>query len=114
VDPNADEVAGMHRLEVEWFERLVDDPRTSVSGGSGRREHEQPPRRDHADAKRQVTGVDQMDGHSSVQCAEEIVDAAGSRWRRKLVVIITFLRGPSRLAEAPRLRHLAGRRCSRK
>jgi hypothetical protein len=50
-----------------------------MKGGSRRREHEQPPRRDHADAKRQVTGVYQMDGHRFGQFANEIIDAVGSR-----------------------------------
>ena len=73
VNPNPDDVARMHALEIKGLERLVDDAWAPVCGGCGRAQHEQPARRDHADTEGQMTGVHQVDGHRSPRQTEETV-----------------------------------------
>ena len=63
VDPDSDDVTGVDRVEIEWLERLINDVRRTVRGRRGRAEHEQPARRDHANAEREMARVHQMDGH---------------------------------------------------
>jgi hypothetical protein len=63
VNADSDDIAGSNRLDREGFQGLVRDLRTPIRRRSRRREDEEPPRCDHADAKREVTWIHQMNRH---------------------------------------------------
>jgi hypothetical protein len=58
-----DHVARADRVEVELFERLVDDVRVAVLLGRGGRQNIEPARRYDRNAKGHVTWIDEMDAH---------------------------------------------------
>ena len=66
VDPDADDVTGLHALEIEGLERLIGNlwPAMRVRCRSG--ENEQPTRCDHANPERQMTRVYEVDTHSAL------------------------------------------------
>ena len=55
----------LYVVEVQRLQRLVGDVRPAVGGRRRRRQHEQPARRDDADAEREMTWIDEMDGHTA-------------------------------------------------
>ena len=66
MDPDADDVTGLHALEIEWLQRLVGDVRPAMRGRCRGRENEQPSRCDHADPERQMARVYEVDTHSAL------------------------------------------------
>jgi hypothetical protein len=58
VNPDPDQVAGLNALRVDHLERFVDDDR--ISKGARRRcgKYVKPAWRDHADAVREMAGID--------------------------------------------------------
>ena len=64
MNPDADDVAGVHVTGVERLEGLIGDARAAVRGRCRCCQDEQPTRRDDADAEGEVAGIDQMNrGH---------------------------------------------------
>jgi hypothetical protein len=95
VDPDPHDVAGVDGVEIEWLERLVDDARPPVCRRCGGAEHEQPARRDHADAEGQMAGVHQMDGHRTPQQTAGAVALDTKSVKETAADIVTLLRGSS-------------------
>jgi hypothetical protein len=93
VNADPDDVTGLNAVEFQLFQRLVDDLRRAIGGWRRPRQHEEPTRRDDADAERQVARVDEM--HSHRFC------------RRSAAIgmdIVTLLRGSTQLPETRRLK----------
>ena len=63
VDPDADDVTGLHAVQVEGLQGFIGDLRPSMGCRRCPGEHEQPTRRDDADSERQMARVHQMDSH---------------------------------------------------
>jgi len=51
VNPYSNDVTALDGVEVEWLERFIDDLWRTVRGRRGCAEHEEPARRDHANAE---------------------------------------------------------------
>ena len=65
MDADADHVTGLYGVEIQRLQGLVDNLRPAIRGRCRPRQHEQPSRRDDADAERQVARVHKIDGHSA-------------------------------------------------
>jgi hypothetical protein len=65
VDPDAHDVSGLHGACIEPLQGFIDDPRRAKAIRRGRRQHVQPPWRNHGRAERQVAGIDYMYAHAS-------------------------------------------------
>jgi hypothetical protein len=63
MDADADHVSRLDRRGIERLEGLIGQKRNAVVRRRGGRQYIQPPRRDHADAERHVTRVDQVHPH---------------------------------------------------
>ena len=64
VNANPNYVAGLHAVNIERLQRLVDDLWPAIRGRCRPCQHEQPARRNDADAERQMARVHKMDGHT--------------------------------------------------
>ena len=60
MDADADDVAGRDGRRVPGIQGFVGDERIAVSLGCRRGQHIEPPRRDHPNAERQRTRVDEV------------------------------------------------------
>jgi hypothetical protein len=83
VDADADNVARLHGVYVERFQCFVTDLWPTIHRRRRTRQHEEPTRRDDANAERQVARINQMNNHavvvfSSRLIAPHIVIAAGT------------------------------------
>ena len=74
--------------------RRIDDARLSVLGRRGRAQHEQPARRDHADAEGEMARIHQMDGHRTPPQTEGPVALKTKRVTRTIDIVM-LLRGSS-------------------
>jgi len=63
MNANPDDIAGRHGGRVPRLERFVRDDRIAVGLGGRGRKNIEPPRRDHANAEGERTGVDEMNLH---------------------------------------------------
>ena len=72
----ADDVAGLHGVQVERFQRLVDDMWSTMHGRCRTGQHEEPPRRDDANAERQLAGINEMDHHAVALLSSRLIAAS--------------------------------------
>ena len=63
VNPDPDNIAGVNRVEVHLFQRFIGDDGVAARGRRGRSKYIKPSRSDHANSKRSVAGVYQMNAH---------------------------------------------------
>ena len=82
-------------VEIKRLERLIDDAWPSVCWRRGRGEHEQPARRNHADAERQVAWINEVNGHRPPPQPEGTVEVKTTCVTKAAVDIVTLLRGSS-------------------
>ena len=69
VDADPDDVTGLHAVDIERLQGLVDDLWPAIRGRCRPRQHEQPARRDDADAERQMAGVHKIDSHATFEAS---------------------------------------------
>lgn len=60
MDPDPDHIAGCNRRQIDAFQRFVNETWIAPLGPGRRGQHVEPARRDHGDAERYVTRIDQM------------------------------------------------------
>src|ERR1051325_5991054 len=77
MNPNADHVAWLNAVQRKGFESFIDQDGIAIFRWSRRREYKQPPWRNHPNAKRHVTRIDQVNLQVHVLSSE----AFRQRWR---------------------------------